>query len=51
MILTRNQSQQQGIEIFFDTDYLIPKKKIEFKGVERQRNEEKKPTKKKKKNK
>ena len=44
MVITRNQfnSQALGVDIFIDADDLPVKKHIEFKGVERQRDTEKK---------
>ncbi len=50
MVITRNQFKSQGldVDIFVDADDLPVKKHIEFKGVERQREDEKKEVKKKK---
>ena len=50
MVITRNQfnSQGLGVDIFVDADDLPVKKHIEFKGVERQRDNEKKEVKNKK---
>ena len=50
MVITRNQFNSQGldVDIFVDADDLPVKKHIEFKGVERQREDEKKEVKKKK---
>tara|TARA_R100001163_G_scaffold11166_1_gene10211 strand:+ start:10142 stop:10327 length:186 start_codon:yes stop_codon:yes gene_type:complete len=53
MVLTRNKfnSQALSVEIFVDAEDLPVKKHIEFKGVERQRDDEKKEKKEKPKSK